>query len=423
MSLINEALNKGQNGANAVQNHVLPGTVADGTKGLAYNDRKDVNKGKTSFLSLSILGTILAGAIVFYYICNFTNLTPQLSSGKKVEFHLKDNMAFAMYEKVNKETAPVPPESIQVMAKVESQPDIITTTPPSPPSQGGNNGEVKQFEELAVTNKDVVVTFAQVQDSALIEPSPSSVTNMTQSTQEVVSPVEAQIVESFEAETQIPEGVVEQKAQILPVQLQSNDNWNVSYHIGMGVFHQKNKEFEKAIEEYNKVIELDTNNAEVHINLGVIYKDKGALDKAVEEYKKALTIDPWLEAGYNNLGVMYFLKGNYAEAIKQYQKAVEINPKNLESYINLGVVYGMQKRGEEAVRAFQTAISINPQHAETFYNLAVVYDENGEIDKALRYYSKFVELNHSTKTELIDKVKKRINVMSTRRVVNEVLPR
>ncbi|HHT9127063.1 MAG TPA: tetratricopeptide repeat protein [Candidatus Brocadiia bacterium] len=402
MSLIGEALNKSRNEANSAQVH-------------AY---KDGNKRWDSPLSVSILGTVLAGAVVFYYVCNFTNLIPQFSNGKKVEISLKDNVDFASYAKVKNEIAPVAPESVQ---------NIIT-----PP---------------------------QVQGNELVGPVSSSVTDVAQPTQqEVIPPVEVQTIESStsisslraegevipeadspwrtipsleialettsprnepfrEVETLITEDGVEEEAQTLPepaLDGQSNDDWYAAYHFGMGVFHQKNDEFEEAVEEYNQVIKLDPDNAEVHINLGVIYKDKGDLDKAVEEYEKALAIDPGLEVGHNNLGVVYFIKENYSEAIRHYQKAIEINPKNLESYTNLGIAYGIQKRYDEATRAFQTAISISPRHAETQYNLAVIYDENGEIENALVHYSKFLELYHLTQSGLIDKVKRRMDVLSSR---------
>ncbi|HLG30939.1 MAG TPA: tetratricopeptide repeat protein, partial [Candidatus Brocadiales bacterium] len=322
MSLINEALNKSRDDKVTVQENVPLGAGASGAQSTEYKGRKGVKKRKTSVLSISILGTILACSIGFYFVSNFTGLIPQFNGGKDVEIQLKDNMDFALHEKVI-EAAPVPPESIQDMVKAESQPEV-------------------QADDLA-------------------KPVPSVATDVAQPTQEVISPVEVQTVESSEAGP----------LQISPEQPQNNDEWYAAYHFGMGVFHQKNKEIEKAVEEYNKVIKLDPDNAEVHINFGVIYKEEGDLNKAVEEYKKALAIDPWLDAGYNNLGVVYFLKGNYAESIKHYQKAVEINPENLESYINLGIAYGIQKRSDEALRAFQTAISINPRHAETHYNLAV----------------------------------------------------
>ncbi len=347
MNLINEALNKSQTDTQ------IP----------AYKSRKDVKR-QNSFLSVFILVIILALTIGFYFVCNFTNLIPQFSNVKKVEVRLKDDMNFALYAKTSKEAVPVPPVGMQDMAKVESQPEV-------------------QGDDLA-------------------KPVSSVATDVAQPTQEVISPVEVQTVESSEAEP----------LQISPEQSQNNDGWYAAYHFGMGVFHQKNNEIEKAVEEYNNVIKLDPDNAEVHINLGVIYKDKGDLDKAVEEYEKALAIDPRLEVGYNNLGVVYFLKGNYIEAIRHYQKAIEINPKNLESYVNLGIAYGMQKRSDEAIRAFQTAISINPQHAETQYNLAIIYDENGEIEKALLYYSRFLEFYHATQSELIDRVKSHIDVLS-----------
>ncbi len=397
MSLINEALNKSQKDAGTVQSHVLSGTGANSTQTLAYKGRKGVNKRKTSSLSISILGAILACTIVFYYVCNFTNLIPQFSSVKKAEARLKDGMDFASYAKASKETTPALPESIQDTITLPQGQGEVLVEPVS-----SSVTDVMQLPEVQTVKSSASILSLRAEGEAI-----PSIEIASETTSPRNDP-------SREVKTQITEGEVEQRAQISPEQPQNNDEWYAAYHFGMGVFHQKNKEIEKAVEEYDKVIKFDPDNAEVHINLGVIYKDKGDLDKAVEEYEKALAIDPHLEVGYNNLGVAYFLKGNYTESIRHYQKAVEINPKNLESYVNLGITYGMQKRSDEAIRAFQTAISINPQHAETQYNLAIIYDENGEIEKALLYYSRFLEFYRATQSELIDRVKRRIDVLSSK---------
>jgi tetratricopeptide (TPR) repeat protein len=52
------------------------------------------------------------------------------------------------------------------------------------------------------------------------------------------------------------------------------------------------------------------------------YKSK--FDKAIEAYEKAIEIKPNYEA-YYNIGVAYTSSNKFKEAIKAYEKAIEIN--------------------------------------------------------------------------------------------------
>ena len=53
-----------------------------------------------------------------------------------------------------------------------------------------------------------------------------------------------------------------------------------------------NKELEKAIDSYEKALEIDPTFANRWNNLGNVYYDKKEYDKAFECYEKAFELDP-----------------------------------------------------------------------------------------------------------------------------------
>ena len=76
------------------------------------------------------------------------------------------------------------------------------------------------------------------------------------------------------------------------------NSWFVKYN--------KNS-FNKAIENYNKVIELDKNYFKAHNNLGNIYRKKGLNKRAIECYLSTLEINSNYKVAYYNLaGVLQF---------------------------------------------------------------------------------------------------------------------
>ena len=59
-------------------------------------------------------------------------------------------------------------------------------------------------------------------------------------------------------------------------------------------------EYEKAIDCFDKAIELDPNYALAYRNRGNAYKDLGRYERAIEDYDKAIELDPDDDDAYDN---------------------------------------------------------------------------------------------------------------------------
>ena len=105
--------------------------------------------------------------------------------------------------------------------------------------------------------------------------------------------------------------------------------------------------------------------------MGVIYKIS-QFDQAIEEFLKAIDINPEHIKPYNNIDVVYYRKKTY-RGIRNYQKASSIDHENREPLKNLAVAYKRSSQLEKAKTVLNQAFAINPAHAGTHYNLAVAY--------------------------------------------------
>jgi tetratricopeptide (TPR) repeat protein len=182
-------------------------------------------------------------------------------------------------------------------------------------------------------------------------------------------------------------------------------------HFNSGVHFYNQREFSKAIQAYQKVIELDPTYIEAYNNLGVIYQMLGEVDRAFGFYQKSTEINPKYEKGYNNLGILFFLKGHYDEALEAFQKALTINSNNIESYINLGILYKKKGEGEKAIESYQKALAINPLHRETHYNIALLYEQSENSERAVSHYQQFIQLSSKSHPDLVSKVQRHLNAI------------
>ncbi len=61
-------------------------------------------------------------------------------------------------------------------------------------------------------------------------------------------------------------------------------------------------------------------------DLGTSYKRLGQLDKAIEQFDKSLEIAPDHATTYFNRGVVLYLKGESDQAVKSWEKYLELEP-------------------------------------------------------------------------------------------------
>jgi len=184
---------------------------------------------------------------------------------------------------------------------------------------------------------------------------------------------------------------------------------DVLLHFNSGVSFYNQREFSKAIQAYQKVIELDPTYVEAYNNLGVLYQTIGDVERAFESYQKSTKINPRYEKGYNNLGILLLLKGRNEEALEAFQKVLTINSNNIESHINLGILLKKKGEWEKAIESYRRALAIDPLHKETHYNIALLYEQLENSDLAINHYQQFIQLSSKSHPELVSKVQRHLN--------------
>ena len=72
---------------------------------------------------------------------------------------------------------------------------------------------------------------------------------------------------------------------------------------------------------------------------GTILIDKKNFNQALVNYKKSLEINPNYAEGHNNLGIAFYKLGKFNESIDSYQRAIIIKPNFSKAHNNLGLAY------------------------------------------------------------------------------------
>jgi len=149
------------------------------------------------------------------------------------------------------------------------------------------------------------------------------------------------------------------------------DSMNAGTHYNLGNTYYGRKEYSKAIDEYQKALEIDPECVEAHNNLGCLYQDIKESDKAIKEYQKVLELNPTHMDALNNLGNAYYGRKEYSKAIDEYQKALEINPNYVKGHIKLAEVYYIQKKYKSALQELKLAQRLEPSNENIKYKIEI----------------------------------------------------
>jgi tetratricopeptide (TPR) repeat protein len=142
--------------------------------------------------------------------------------------------------------------------------------------------------------------------------------------------------------------------------------------------------FDAAIHQYNKALDIDPKHLPSLYRLGVIYAQFKNYDKSISIWQRYIAVSNNAAEGYGNLGYCYELATMPKLAEATYQKGIEKDAKNAYCRTNYGLMLARQHKIQEAIRMWNPVLS----DAEIHYNLAGIYALDGRKQEARAEYQK-----------------------------------
>jgi len=166
----------------------------------------------------------------------------------------------------------------------------------------------------------------------------------------------------------------------------------------------KTGKHKRAIEDYNKAIDLGTKNIYAYIGIASIYSEKGEYDKSIEFNSKAIALDPKCVEAYCNRGYAYMRKKNNDNAKEDFQKAIEINPNLIQIYVDSGMNCYDKFEYDNAIEYFNKAISIDKECVDAYIGRGYAYLENEKYKEAKDDFKEAKHLGSTKAYERLGKV-------------------
>ncbi|MCA9140848.1 MAG: tetratricopeptide repeat protein [Planctomycetales bacterium] len=163
-----------------------------------------------------------------------------------------------------------------------------------------------------------------------------------------------------------------------------------AWHLA-GIVHAQQNELNRAVECFEKAIQLRGDVANYHYNLGLAYQRLSDCDGAAEAYRRAVEIKPDFIEAQNNLGNCLIEKGEPTDAVDHFRKLAELFPD--ESVVHYNLANVLQDAGEylDSIAAFRRAIELDPDFSSARENLGRALSDVKRYDEALDVWKAWLD--------------------------------
>ena len=158
---------------------------------------------------------------------------------------------------------------------------------------------------------------------------------------------------------------------------------------------EKRGEYELAIENYSKAIDLDPEDATAYLLRALIYHRNGKYDCAIEDYNKLINRNPEKSPfAYFFRGRNHLEKGDFGLAIDDFTAAINQNLANAATYAERGLAYYRSCEFQHAIDDYDEAIKLNPHSFQSYLSRGVAHETLGKLVRAIEDYNRALAVSN-----------------------------
>ncbi len=127
-------------------------------------------------------------------------------------------------------------------------------------------------------------------------------------------------------------------------------------------------------------------DAAMYGSLGGVYQRQGAYQKAIDAYQKALQMDPKNMTLLSALALCQAKSGKVDDAVISYEQTVAMNDKAVDEYKALGELYARQKKTSQSIAMFKKYLEKKPGDFAIAKAVGDYDFAQKDYDEAIKYY-------------------------------------
>jgi TolB-like protein/Tfp pilus assembly protein PilF len=143
-------------------------------------------------------------------------------------------------------------------------------------------------------------------------------------------------------------------------------------------------QLEEVKSNIDRALAIDPNSPEAYLALGMFYYwGQRDFDSALRELDRAVELQPSNSDSLTFLGAIYRRRGEWRRSLAEFKRALELDPRDSSIPTEIGNSYLCLRRWSDAERAFTRALALDPHNINAGYHLAQTYtNSTGDIRRA-----------------------------------------
>jgi tetratricopeptide (TPR) repeat protein len=164
--------------------------------------------------------------------------------------------------------------------------------------------------------------------------------------------------------------------------------------LGRGVLLASRKRaYERAIEDFNKVLVLEPDNVQALIRRGDAFSQLGETGRGLADLDRAIALAPQSSQAYFYRGLIHARRNETVAALGDYNAALERGPRNVEALTSRAAIFSVEGKLDLAIRDLDAAIAIDKDNQFAFFNRGFTRFAQAEYQKAIDDYTAAIALD------------------------------
>jgi tetratricopeptide (TPR) repeat protein len=152
----------------------------------------------------------------------------------------------------------------------------------------------------------------------------------------------------------------------------------------------------QALKLFLQAEKIAPHRQDVYENLGNIYRDMPDFNKAIEYYNRSIELDPDYAPAYANRGVAYQMNGHTGNALKDFSRALELEPTHPEALFSRASMFIDGGHLDAALVDLNQLILVEPNFGQAYLSRGFIFQQEGDFPKAEADYRRAIELMDDT---------------------------
>lgn len=148
-----------------------------------------------------------------------------------------------------------------------------------------------------------------------------------------------------------------------------------------------------AFAAYNQAAKLEPNNPVISANLGRAHLANQDYQAAIDNLEKAINLKPDYAPAHFSLVQVFDRQNKNEEAVARAERLRSLAPNDVGLLFQLGLLHYQAERFNKAREVFENIAQLTPDYANALYFLGLIYDRQNQRELAIKIFKHIADLN------------------------------